>query len=102
MGTLYSNELGRFCQGIGSGEAPNSKCVAKTNTFFCINYNDIPSHKRNEICHTMVVCEVQLEKDYPNRTQITIGGNRICYPSNVGTNTASFELLKLPPNSVLL
>ncbi len=42
--TLYSNELGRLCQGIGSGEAPNSKRVAGTNTFFCIDYNNIPSH----------------------------------------------------------
>ncbi len=49
----------------------------------------------------MVVCEVQPEKDDPNCTQITIGGNRICYPGNVGTNTASLELLKLLLNSVL-
>jgi hypothetical protein len=99
--TLYFNELGCLCQGIGSGEAPNSKRVAGTNTFFCIDYKDIPLHKRKEIYHTMVVCEVRPEKDNPNRTQITIGGNRICYPGNVGTNTASLELLKLLLNSVL-
>jgi hypothetical protein len=56
--TSYSNELGRLCQGIGSGKAPNSKRDAGTNTFCCTNYNNIPSHKRKEICHTMVVCEV--------------------------------------------
>ncbi len=50
----------------------------------------------------MVVCEVQPDKDNPNRTRITIGGNCICYPGNVGTNTASLELLKLLINSVLL
>ncbi len=66
--TLYSNELGRLCQGIGSGKAPNSKLVAGTNTFFCIDYIDILLHKRKEICHTMVVCQVQPEKDDPNRT----------------------------------
>jgi hypothetical protein len=49
----------------------------------------------------MVACEVCLEKDDPKRTQITIGGNRICYPGNVCTNTASLELLKLLFNSVL-
>jgi hypothetical protein len=49
----------------------------------------------------MIVCEVCPEKDDPNRTQITIGGNRICYPGDVGTNTASLELLKLLLNSVL-
>ncbi len=50
----------------------------------------------------MVVCEVRPEKDDPNHTQITIGGTRICYPGNVGTNIASLELLKLLLDSVLL
>ncbi len=50
----------------------------------------------------MVVCEVRPEKDDPNCTQITMGGNCICYPADVGTNTASLELLKLLLNSVLL
>ncbi len=36
----------------------------------------------------MVVCEVCPEKDDPDRTRITIGGNRICYPGNVGANRA--------------
>jgi hypothetical protein len=49
----------------------------------------------------MVVCEVCPEKDDPDRTRITIGGNRICYPGNVSTNTASLELVKLLLNSVL-
>jgi hypothetical protein len=97
----YSNELGHLCKGMGSGEAPNSKRVAGTNTFFCINYNNIPLHKKKEVCHTIVVCEVQPETDDPTCTRIIIGGNRICYPGNVGTNTASLELLKLLLNSVL-
>ncbi len=56
--TSYANDLGRLCQGIGSGTTPNSKQVAGTNTFFIIDYHDIPAHKQKEICHTMVVCEV--------------------------------------------
>jgi hypothetical protein len=99
--TSYANELGRLCQGIGSGTTPTSKRVAGTNTFFLIDYHDIPAHKRKEICHTMVVCEVRPEKDDPDRTRITIGGSRICYPGDVGTNTASLELFKLLLNSVL-
>jgi hypothetical protein len=93
--------LGRLCQGIGSGATKTNQRVAGTNTFFIIDYQDIPSHKRKEICHTMVVCEVCPEKDDPDRTRITIGGNRICYPGDVGTNTASLELVKLLLNSVL-
>jgi hypothetical protein len=100
--TSYANELGDFCQqGIGSGTTPDSKWVAGTNTFFIIDYQDIPAHKRKEICHTMVVCEVRPDKDDPDCTRITIGGNCICYPGDVGTNTASFELFKLLLNSVL-
>ena len=99
--TSYANELGRLCQGIGSGATPTSKQVAGTNTFFLINYSDIPAHKQKEICLTMVVCEVRPEKDDPDRTRITIGGSRICYPGDVGTNTASLELFKLLLNSVL-
>ena len=36
-----------------------------------------------------------------NRTRITIGGNRICYPGDTGTKTGSLELVKLVLNSVL-
>ena len=99
--TSYANELGRLCQGIGSGTTPDYKRVAGTNTFFIIDYHDIPAHKRKEICQTMVVCEVQPDKDDPDCTCITIGGNRICFPGDVGTNTASLELFKLLLNSVL-
>jgi len=99
--TPCANELGRLCQGIGSGTTPTFKRVAGTNAFFLINYSDIPAHKRKEICHTMVVCKVRPEKDDPDRTHINIGGSRICYPGDVGTNTTSLELFKLLLNSVL-
>ncbi len=83
------------------GSTPNSQQVAGTNTFFLIDYQDIQSHKRKEICHTTVVCEVRPEKDDQDRTRITIDGNRICYPGDVGTNTALLKLVKLLLNSVL-
>jgi hypothetical protein len=49
----------------------------------------------------MVVCKVHPEKDDPDCTRMTIGGNCICFPGNVGTNTASLKLVKLLLNSVL-
>ncbi len=49
----------------------------------------------------MVVCEYCPEEDNPNHTRITTGGNCICYPGDVGTNTALLELLKLLLNSVI-
>jgi hypothetical protein len=97
----YANELGCLCQRIGSGTTPTSKRVAGADTFFLIDYHDIPAHKQKEICHTMVVCEVRPDKDDPNCTRITIGGSRICFPGDVGTNTASLELFNLLLNSVL-
>ena len=48
-----------------------------------------------------MVCKVLPEKSDPNRTRITIGGNRITFPGDVGTPTASLELAKLVFNSVL-
>ena len=49
-----------------------------------------------------MVCKVCPEKSDPNRTRITIGGNRITFPGVVGTPTALLELAKLVLNSVLL
>ena len=40
-------------------------------------------------------------KKDPNRTRITICGTNVCYPGDVGTNTASLELFRLMINSVL-
>ena len=48
-----------------------------------------------------MVCKVRPEKSDPNRTRITIGGNRITFPSDVGTPAESLELAKLVFNSVL-
>ena len=75
--------------------------MAGTNRFFIVDYNDIPAHKKKQVCHTKVVCEVKPDKDDQYRTQITIRDNIIFYPGDVGTNTASLELIKILLNSVL-
>eukprot|EP00804_Cyclotella_cryptica_P010308 CCRYP_012223-RA/>CCRYP_012223-RA protein AED:0.11 eAED:0.15 QI:0/0/0/1/0/0.5/2/0/935 len=97
----YANELGRLCQGIGSNQDGDGKRVEGTDTFYVVDYEDIPADRRKEITYTKVVCKVRPEKNDPNRTRITIGGNRICYPGDVGTKTAPLELVKLMINSVL-
>ena len=48
-----------------------------------------------------MVYKVRPEKSNPNRTRITIGGNRVTFPGDVGTHPASLELVKLVFNSVL-
>jgi hypothetical protein len=99
--TSYANKLGLSCQGIGT--SPNEgKCNKGTNTLFPIPYNKIPAGCRREITYSKVVCKVQPEKgDDANRMRITIGGNNIAYPGDVGTPTGSNELVKLLVNSVL-
>ena len=99
--TSYSNEMGRLCQGIGKNTEGTGKCVKGTYTFFFIHYHDIHANRRKEITYTSVVCEVRPQKEDPNQTRVTIGGNRICYSGDVGTPRASQELLKLLINSVL-
>jgi hypothetical protein len=97
----YSNELGRLCQGIGTGDKASGKGVAGTNTFHLIQYSDIPHHRRKEIIYTKVVCEIQEGKDDKNHTRITVGGHLIFYPGDAGTSTASLELIKLMLNSFI-
>jgi hypothetical protein len=100
-GRSYSNELGCLCQGISTGDKAGGKQVASTSTFHLVVYADIPHHKRKEIIYTKVVSKVREGKDDENCTRITVGGNLICYPGNVCTNTALLELIKLMLNSVI-
>eukprot|EP00804_Cyclotella_cryptica_P016130 CCRYP_004246-RA/>CCRYP_004246-RA protein AED:0.35 eAED:0.35 QI:0/0/0/0.75/1/1/4/0/1339 len=97
----YANELGRLCQGVGTNDSGTHQRVQGTDTFYVIDYDDIPSNRRSEITYSKVVCKVRPEKSDPDRTRITIGGNCICYPGDVGTRTAPLELVKLMINSVL-
>ena len=98
----YSNEMGRLCQGVGWGtKVPKMQHVAGTYTFCVIHYADIPRDRRKEIAHVKVVCEVRPQKTDPNRTRITGAGNHISYPGNVGTPTASLDIVNMMLNSVL-
>ena len=99
---LYSNKLGQLCQGVGKVTyGPRNQCVSKTDAFKFICDAKIPVDRWREITYTNVVCEVRPHKADPHRTRITINGNRICYPGDVGTPTGSLELIKLIINSVV-
>ena len=96
------NELGQFFQDVRQGDRVlKEKRVSGTDYFLVIQYNDIPLYFRKDITYTKVVCEVQPQKSDPNRNCITIGGNRICYPGDIGTPTCSLELVKIIINRVL-
>ena len=66
-----------------------------------MRYEDVPAYRRKEVNYTKVVCKVCPQKDDPNRTQITIGGNIIIYPGDLSTPTASLELTMIIINSVI-
>ena len=100
--TSYTNELGQLCQGIGKHPSnPTQQRVVGTDSFRTIYYQDIPHDRRADVTYPRVVCEVRPQKEDMNRTHITIGGNRICYPGDTGTKTGLLELVKLVLNSVL-
>ena len=99
--TSFSNEMGRLRQGVGTSTNGKGERIEGKNTFFAIQFEKIPKDRLNEICYTSVACEVRPGEKYPNRTRITICGTNVCYPGDVGTNTASSELFKLMINSVL-
>ncbi len=82
---------------LGGGEHAKG-----TNTLFPILYDKIPVKCHREITYSKVICKVWHEKrDNTDQTRITIGGNNIAYPGDVGTPTGSIELVKLLINSVL-
>eukprot|EP00804_Cyclotella_cryptica_P027241 CCRYP_014349-RA/>CCRYP_014349-RA protein AED:0.16 eAED:0.16 QI:0/0/0/1/1/1/3/0/1022 len=99
---LYSNELGRLCQGIGHHpQYKHKKRVEGTNTFKPIQYKDIPPQRKGDVTYTRVVCKIRPQKADPYCTRITLGGDHIRYPGDCGTKTSSLETIKLLLNSVL-
>ncbi len=100
--TSYADKLSHLCQGVGQHPThPSQQRVEGTDTFHPIQHADIPAARRHEVTYTKVVCEVRPQKEDPNHTLITIGGNWICYPGDTGTKTGSLEVVKLLFNSVL-
>ena len=90
-----ANEFGRLAQGIG-GRISNP-----TNTIFFINKNEVPEDRLRDCTYGKFVCTVRPQKAEPNRTRLTIAGNRINYPGEVGTPTANMLLVKVMLNSVV-
>ena len=86
----YSNEMGCVYWGVGTDPNGAGQCVKRTDTLHIIDYDIISLERWQEITYTKVVCIVRPQKANPNHTHIKIGDKHICYPGNVGTNTASF------------
>ena len=93
-GKSFGNEIGRLAQGM-----PNR--VKGTDTMFFIDEKNIPRDRRGDVTYGRIVCDVREGKAEKNRTRLTVGGNRINYPGDVGTPTACLLTVKLLVNSVV-
>ena len=70
-----ANEFGRLAQGIKGR-------VKATDTIRFIPKSDIPPDRLKDVTYIKFVCQVRTEKDEPNRTRATFGGNLIHYPDD--------------------
>ena len=64
-------------------------------------YQDIPADRRKDVTYGRVVVDYRPQKEDPNRTRLTVGGDRIKYPGNVSTPTAALTTAKLVINSTI-
>ena len=94
-GTSAGNEIGRLAQGMPGR-------VEGTNTMFFIHKNEVPADRFQDCTYGKFCVMVRPEKiDEPNRTRLTMGGDRINYPDDVGTPTADLLTVKMLLNSVI-
>ena len=88
-----ANEIGRLAQGI--------RDIKGTNTFFFIRKSEIPTNRRKDVTYGRIVVTYRPQKSEPNRTRLTVGGDRVNYPFETSTPTADLPTIKMLWNSVL-
>ncbi len=90
----FANELGRLAQGIAKREKG-------TNTIFFIRHDEIPNDRRKVVTYGRISVSYRPQKQEPNRTRLTVGGNLIDYPGDVSTPNADTTTAKLVINSTI-
>ena len=73
----FGKEIGRLAQG-------QKGVVEGTNALFFIKYEDIPLDRKKDITYARICANYRPEKADPNRIRITLGGNLVSYPGDVG------------------
>jgi hypothetical protein len=66
-----------------------------------IKYNEIPLDRKRNITYGKTVVTYRPEKDDPNQTRLTVGGNQIVCPFNFSTPTVKMMTVKMHLNSVI-
>ena len=88
------NENGRLTQGM-------LERVQGTNTIFFVNKQDVPKNRQKDVTYARISCNYQPGKAEPNRTTLTIVGNRINYSEDCRMPTANLLTIKLLLNSII-
>ena len=83
--TSLANELGHLAQDINN--------VKGTNTMHFIPHNNVPP--RCTITYGCIVVDYRTQKQEPNQTQLTVGGDKIDYPFKKATPMADLTMAKL-------
>jgi hypothetical protein len=93
-GKSYMKQLGHLAQGMPG--------VSKgTNTIVFICGEGILHNCKCNVTYARVCVNYCPEKEDPNRTQVTVGGNLLYYPGDCGTPTVDIITVKLHLNSVI-
>ena len=75
--------------------------IKGTNTIYFTNYALIPKDCLSDITYVRIVVDYCPQKNEPNRTRLTVGGNLIDYPGDVRTPTADTTTAKIVINSTI-
>ena len=89
-----ANEFGRLAQGVGGR-------IQGTNTIFFIHKYQVPVDRLGDVTYAKFVVELKPNKAEVHRTRLTVGGDKVHYPGDVGTPTADLILVKVHVNSVI-
>lgn len=89
-----ANKFGRLAQGIGDR-------VEGTNTIQFVSKEEIPPERLKDVTYPRFVYEEKPYKTEVHRTRLTVGGDKINYPDDVGTPTSDLLLVKTHVNSVI-
>jgi hypothetical protein len=93
--TSFTNELGWLAQGVGGRNKG-------TNTVCCIWHDQILENRCKDVTYWQICVDYWQQKEEPNRTRVTVGGNLIEYPGDISTPTAYTTMAKMVINSTIL
>ncbi len=89
-----ANEFGQLAQGVGGQ-------IKGTNTIFFVHKHQGSQDRWKDITYAKFVCELKLNKAKFHHTRLTVGGDKVHFPGNVGTPIADLTLVKMHTNSVI-